>query len=151
MMTRALLAMTSGFAALCALGCGSSDSAGGTTDCGHPSSSKDLSVIDRAYDDVSGEMTCKDSPVEIYASASSDAPGDTGLVAKPSGVPIAQARTSGSFAEFSLPAGDYVVCLAHAQPSCGRATLQGKHVYGTFTGGPAISWAASDDLAVSTR
>lgn len=142
------LALTAG-----AFGCGSSGSdESHATECGQRTSTKDLSVIDRSYDDVSGAMACKDSPIEIYSgNASSDPPGPSGLVPAPSGTPIAQGRTSGAFAEFSLPAGDYTVCLAYPQPSCGHVTLRGKHVYATFTGGPVTSWSASEDIATSIR
>lgn len=151
-MTRSALVL---FVVFGVFGCGNSTSTEPTSsanatasataggECGQTNSTKDLSVIDRSYDDVTGELACKDSPIEIYPSGT-DAPDATGLVLTPSGTPIASGRTGNAFAEFSLSPGEYTVCLAYAVRSCGRVTLSDKHVYGTFTGGPRITWSASE-------
>lgn len=145
-MTRWIFVLATGIGALA---CGSSDdddTSKRDADCRQGESTKALSVIDRSYDDVSGAMSCKDSPIQIYAGAGGVADA-TGLVTAPTGTPIATARTAGAFAEFELASGEYIVCLAYAQPSCGKVNIAGKHVYGIFTGGPRVTWSASEDAA----
>jgi hypothetical protein len=139
-------------AVLGAVGCGSADapSTEAATDCGHQNAAKDLSVIDRSYDDQSGAIACVDAAIEIYP-GNAGGPGPSGLVPVPSGAPIATARTSSAYADFALSPGDYTVCLAYAERSCGNVTLSGRHIYGAFTGGPTISWVASDDPAQAAR
>lgn len=129
-------------------GCGSGDDA--SAQCGHTSATRDLSVVFKNYDDVGGETSCAEVDIDVFAGPSSEAPSATGVVPVPSGTPIASARsTLGASAEFALPPGKYVACARFELETCGPVELNGKRVYGTFTGGPAIEWQTSEDPAAN--